>query len=195
MAAIFISEQEAREIIAALEYAWARAASEAESELSPTALLQSPEYREAHQREARYSRLMTDIKRQVMKITLSGHIPSKKNLLRRSKHGGLFRDSKVSAQIDALTLQARSQWIGREPLVRPQAIVTFHVVDYRSDLDNKWTTVLDCLRDAGVIKNDNISNGPRPVTYDWTESGAEGCVIELYAVIEQLGLRAQGMGA
>jgi hypothetical protein len=130
-----------------------------------------------------------------MRVILRGHIPSKKNLLRRSKNGGMFHDKDIKAQIDLLTLQAKSQWIGRDPLIRPKADVMFHITRKNSDLDNKWTTVLDCLRDAGIIKNDNIENGPRPVTYDWTESVQEGCVVVLTPALEQLGLRAQGMGA
>ena len=129
-----------------------------------------------------------------MKLILLGHVPGKKNLLRRSKNGGMFRDAAVAEQISKITYQARCQWKDREPLVRPAAKVLFHITDMRSDLDNKWTTVLDCLKDAGVIKNDNIKNGPRPVLYDWIESSDERVEVWLEGGLQQLGLRAMGLG-
>lgn len=129
-----------------------------------------------------------------MQIVLRGRIPAKKNLLRRSKDGGMFRDEEVSYQIKYLTQQARLQWKNQSPLVRPSANVLFYVTAQRADLDNMWTTCLDCLVKGGVLKNDNIKNGPRPVTYDWVESNEDGVVIDLEGGIQQLGLRAEGMG-
>ncbi len=114
-----------------------------------------------------------------MIITLSGSIPSKKNLLRRSCNGGMYRDRNVANQIIRLTNQARLQWAGRDPMVRPKLKAVFYTATMRADLDNMLTTVLDCLVKAGVLANDNIKNGPRPVTYDWLQNQNEGCVIEL----------------
>ena len=114
-----------------------------------------------------------------MRLFILGHIPSKKNLLKRSKHGGMFRDAKVSKKIDALTMQAKSQWIGKTPLNRPEMNVMFYVRDQRSDCDNKLTTILDCLHAAGVIVNDNIKHGPAPVTYDWLMAHDEAVAINL----------------
>jgi hypothetical protein len=131
----------------------------------------------------------------IFQFKLQGHIPGKKNLLRRSKNGGMFRDEDISVQINLLTLQAKRQWIGRARLDVPRAHFMFYVMDQRSDLDNKLTTILDCLKAAGVIVNDNIKHGPRPVTYDWAESDWEGVVITLGApeaitvVKEYLGMK------
>jgi hypothetical protein len=83
----------------------------------------------------------------------------------------MFRDTAVAKLIDSLTWQAKTQWMGRDPLDRPKADVMFFVCDQRSDIDNKWTTVLDCLTKAGVLINDNVKHGPRPVTYDWQMVG------------------------
>src|SRR5215831_19496099 len=55
-----------------------------------------------------------------------------------------------------LTAQARNQWIG-EPVTHPDVCVQFFARDRRRDRDNMLTTVLDCLREAGVIVNDNIA--------------------------------------
>jgi Holliday junction resolvase RusA-like endonuclease len=40
----------------------------------------------------------------------------------------------------------------------PELSVQFFTRDRRQDKDNLLTTVLDCLRDAGVIFNDNIKS-------------------------------------
>jgi Holliday junction resolvase RusA-like endonuclease len=114
-------------------------------------------------------------------IKLQGPIVSKKNLLRRSKNGGMFRDTAIAKQIEAITWQAKAQWGNREPLDRPKISAMFIVTDERSDIDNKWTTVLDCLVAGGVLINDNIKHGPRPQTIDWRKSviGEEGCLVEI----------------
>jgi len=115
-----------------------------------------------------------------VKITLRGHIPAKKNLYRRSKNGGMFRDNDVVAQINALQSQAILQWQGREPLSRPKASFLFHIADLRADVDNKHTTVLDILVAAKILVNDNAKHGPAPVTYDWIidKDASEGVEIE-----------------
>ena len=98
-------------------------------------------------------------------------------MLRRSKNGGMFRNSAVVAQIDSLTLQAKATWQGRDALVCQPISALFYVTDQRSDIDNKWTTVLDCLVKAGVLKNDNIKNGPKPQTIDWAMGKTEGVIV------------------
>lgn len=95
-----------------------------------------------------------------MELILSGQCPSKKNMYRRSKNGGMFLNREVVAQIDALILQARAQW-GRGPIAHPDLEFTFYVKDRRGDRDNKLGTCMDVLQKAGVLLNDNIasSNG------------------------------------
>ena len=89
-------------------------------------------------------------------LVLHGHCPSKKNLWKRGKGGRTYIDSETKALIDALTAQAQNQWIG-EPVTHPDMRVQFFARDRRRDRDNMLTTLLDCLRDAGVIVNDNIA--------------------------------------
>lgn len=112
-----------------------------------------------------------------MRIILEGPVPSKKNLLRRSKDGRLFRDHSVAEQIEALTRQAQMQW-RRDPAVNPAIRAHFYCRDQRSDIDNKWTTVQDCLVAAGVLKNDNLKHLAGPITISG-EVGEERVVIEL----------------
>lgn len=93
-----------------------------------------------------------------MKLILRGHIPGKKNMLRRSKNGGLYRDASVSKQIDALILQAKAQWKGNKPFEKARIEMAFVFRDQRSDLDNKLTCALDILVQAGIIENDNLKH-------------------------------------
>jgi Holliday junction resolvase RusA-like endonuclease len=88
---------------------------------------------------------------------LYGHCPSKKNLWKRGKGGRTYIDSETQALIDALTVQARAQWKHKQ-VTHPRMSIQFFARDGRRDRDNLLTTVLDCLREAGVIVNDNIKS-------------------------------------
>ena len=106
-------------------------------------------------------------------LILHGHCPSKKNLWQRGKSGRMFLNNAVKAEINALIRQATAQWPDC-PVKHPELDVTFYVRDARPDRDNKLTTLFDCLRDAGIIKNDNIKsfNGTivlRPAVIDKKE--------------------------
>lgn len=106
-------------------------------------------------------------------LILHGHTPSKKNLWKRGKGGRTYIDDEVKAMLDALTTQAKAMWPD-PPLKNPEMEITFYVRDQRPDRDNKLTALLDCLREAGVIKNDNIKscNGTitmRPAVIDARE--------------------------
>jgi Holliday junction resolvase RusA-like endonuclease len=90
------------------------------------------------------------------RLNLVGPVPSKKNLWRPRKGGGMFLDSSVKADIDALILQAKSQWKG-PPAEHPEVWIKFFVLDQRSDRDNKLGCILDVLQEAGVIWRDNIA--------------------------------------
>lgn len=68
----------------------------------------------------------------------------------------MFLDDSVKRMIESLTHQAAAQWPD-PPAKHPDIRVQFFTRDARGDRDNKLTTVLDCLRDARVIVNDNIA--------------------------------------
>lgn len=67
MSAILISEQEAREIIDALEYAYDCAENEARSEMVVGARVQTEDYMLAERRMKQCARHLVDIKRRVKK--------------------------------------------------------------------------------------------------------------------------------
>ena len=91
-------------------------------------------------------------------LVLWGKCPAKKNLWSRGKGGHTFLNAEVKAQIDALTHQARLQWGVRGPVEHPELTLTFYVHHARRDRDGMFTTVLDCLQEAGVLVNDNLAH-------------------------------------
>lgn len=112
-----------------------------------------------------------------MKQTLSinGPIPAKKNRWHRSKSGGMYFDQGgITAQIAAITWQLKAQW-QTAPAENPRIDIKFRCKDKRGDIDNKLSTLLDCMVHAGVIKNDNLKNlsGPITITGEVGEEGAE----------------------
>lgn len=90
------------------------------------------------------------------RLNLVGNVPNKKNLWRPTKTGRMYLDASVKADIDALILQAKSQW-SRMPMEHPEVAIKFFVLDQRSDRDNKLGCILDVLQEAGVIYRDNIA--------------------------------------
>ena len=95
---------------------------------------------------------------------LRGHVPAKKNRWHRARAGGMYFDrAGIDEALNSLTLQARVNWLG-EPLSCPEVGLVFFVRDGKGDLDNKTSTVLDCLVKAGVLTNDSIAHLPGPLT-------------------------------
>jgi Holliday junction resolvase RusA-like endonuclease len=114
------------------------------------------------------------------RLKINGHVPSKKNLWKRRRGGGMYLATKDAAAIEGLLWQVKSQWQNTGPLWKPRISATFFVVDGRSDLDNKWTAVQDVLVAAGVIANDSIACLPGPISLQAaTTEGIERVEIEL----------------
>lgn len=91
-----------------------------------------------------------------VRLSLLGPCPAKKNLWKTARNGRKYIDQITRAQIDSLTVQARSQWGRNPPVESPEMEFTFFVAAARRDQDGMYTTVLDCLQEAGVLVNDNI---------------------------------------
>jgi len=101
-------------------------------------------------------------------LRLRGPIPSKKNGL-RPRRGGLYQDKAMRATLDGLVLQAHSQYIRcgilPAPMENPEIEVTLFVSSLRQDPDNQFTTLLDVLKKAEVIRDDNAKrfNGTKVI--------------------------------
>lgn len=93
-------------------------------------------------------------------VTIAGHVPAKKN----GKHawkGRVVIDPAARSEADWLTLQLRRWWGRREPIGFVNRLGCLcSVRDGRSDLDGKFTTIQDCLVEAGVLVNDSIARVP-----------------------------------
>lgn len=115
-------------------------------------------------------------------LILRGPCPAKKNLWRRSRTG-MFIDATVRSQIDSLTIQARAQWGKQAPVESPEMSFRFYVSAARRDQDGMYTTVLDCLQEAGVLVNDNIKrNNGRKVLEpcQFVSAGKERVDVEIH---------------
>ncbi len=107
----------------------------------------------------------------MFEINITGHICSKKNLLKLTRGGRGYYDKDVREQLNDLSEQVARQWsktnldgyrVPRTPLIHPAMAVVFYVTTERSDNDNRWTTILDALVSGGVLKDDSVAfcNGP-----------------------------------
>lgn len=96
-----------------------------------------------------------------LRLVIYGKLPSKKNKLRpRSRRSGgraHMYDKETKAELDSMTMQARVAWGARRPLESPNVDVYFFVANPAKDRDGIWTSVLDCLKNAGVILDDSIA--------------------------------------
>ena len=88
-------------------------------------------------------------------LTLVGPFSSKKNKRRGTgKHS--HYPPNIKAEIQSIELQARCDWGYRKPLKHPVMSYQFVTPVLSKDRDGLWTTVLDCLKNAGVIVDDSI---------------------------------------
>lgn len=117
-----------------------------------------------------------------VRMVIPGDVPGKKNQLRIGK-GRMFRDASVTAQIDALTWRIKERWGSEKTMQRARVTAYFYVLDGRGDIDNKYTTLQDCLVRAGAIKGDTIARIPGfSAQAEIIESGEESVIVELTEV-------------
>jgi len=117
-------------------------------------------------------------------VTITGHVPCKKNG-KHSWKGRVVIDPAARSAADWLTLQLRSWWGSREPLEKVQRIeAVFNVRDGRSDLDGKYTTIQDCLVAAGVLANDSIARVPQFACGAFQGKGGESVTISILVEVE-----------
>ncbi len=115
----------------------------------------------------------------MIRIEIEGPITSKKNQWRRRWKGvGLSASKK--AEVDAVTWRLIAAWAGRPPL-RDETIV-WRFWSPRKDRDNLYTTMLDCMKAAGMIEDDRAEkmNG-RHVLEPLIRDPVERLVLEIHA--------------
>jgi Holliday junction resolvase RusA-like endonuclease len=94
---------------------------------------------------------------EIVRVHIPVQIPSKKNKLRpRANRRGYHYDEETRAQLDAIEAWILKAWRPRRAIAHPRIDVHYFYVNDGQDRDGIWTTVLDCLKKAGVIHDDNI---------------------------------------
>lgn len=90
--------------------------------------------------------------------------PSKKNKLRprasraRGSYGRAHMyDAVTKSAIESVTTQLRIQWGTLDPLVSPNLTVQLRMWNGQQDRDGILTTLLDCMKTAGVIVDDSAA--------------------------------------
>jgi Holliday junction resolvase RusA-like endonuclease len=84
-------------------------------------------------------------------------IPSKKNR-NAPRKGGFYVPRELRQELDSIELMIRSRWKDRDALTGANVSMHFQVSSFAGDMDNKATTLLDCLVKAGVLVDDNMSH-------------------------------------
>lgn len=95
------------------------------------------------------------IDRRAVEFWLPGDVPVKKNS-KMITRGRIITNPAAQQGLATLTMIARGIWKGRDPLTKVWLRTVFHVSSRRKDLDNIQTSLLDVLKDAGVIVDDNM---------------------------------------
>lgn len=122
-----------------------------------------------------------------MILTIRGSVPNKKDLLRRKWDGpGLKYDRQTKAAINGIVLQLRAQWKG-PPLECAQVIVKLFRKSARFDPDGQKATILDALKQAGVIVDDNAARvgDQRVIPCRVYKESAEHSEVQVYAMDSQ----------
>ena len=88
-------------------------------------------------------------------LTIKGFIPSKKNQYKAGR-GRIYIPEDVKVRLLDIESQLRRQWHPRARVRHPNVLYRLVTHTDRQDKDNMVTTVLDCMKKAGVIVDDSI---------------------------------------
>lgn len=112
---------------------------------------------------------------------IQGKIPSKKNAYTPGRYGGVYVKKGPAKLISDIVLQlkgAKGPFTGL-PAGKNLSVMVQLFGKSRCDGDNRFTTLLDCLQTAGVIKNDkDVKSGSYDIIDDVK---AEITIVEVYA--------------
>lgn len=98
-----------------------------------------------------------------MKLVILGNVKSKKNnkrVMYNKKTGKPFimTDRTTDSYMKEAVQQLKDQFKGLQITDYPISIhmVFYYQTKHRKDIDNSLTTILDCMKDAGVIIDDDV---------------------------------------
>jgi hypothetical protein len=109
--------------------------------------------------------------------------------VKRPRKVTVFVKDETRIALAAITAQLRVAWGNRPPIEHPDVVWRWTLKERRKDRDNLKTTVLDCMKKAGVIVDDNIAryNGHETVTpVEIDPAGPERLVLEITNAEERL---------
>lgn len=123
-----------------------------------------------------------------LEFHLEGEVPSKKNSRINTRSGRSFPNQKYVHWHDTALVPVNLQWhlqSKKEPIKGPCALsVTFYHGDLKQrDSDNQLSSILDLLKDAGVIPDDNWKIVRKISVDNRYEKHMPGCCIYLAPLI------------
>lgn len=122
-----------------------------------------------------------------MNIIIYGETPSKKNSRINTRSGRSFPSKRYMEWHDDAIKQIAASFGGKIPVMPKDKRVRISVVFYHGDLvnrdgDNQYSSIVDMLKDAKIIKDDNwkvLKKGSFDNKYD---KGNARCVISLEVI-------------
>jgi Holliday junction resolvase RusA-like endonuclease len=100
-----------------------------------------------------------------MKLVILGNIKAKKNnkqMAVNRKTGKMFpmTDPKATAYMKDAVIQLKEQFKGYKISKYPINVqmVFYYPTKHRKDIDNSMSTMLDCMKTAGIIEDDDVTH-------------------------------------
>lgn len=100
-----------------------------------------------------------------MKLVIRGNVKAKKNnktMALNRKTGKMFpmTDKATTDYMKDAVLQLKKQFAGYQITHYPVEIqmIFYYQHKHRKDLDNSATTILDCMTQAGILEDDDVSH-------------------------------------
>lgn len=100
-----------------------------------------------------------------MKLTVKGNVKAKKNnkmVAYNKKSGKPFiltkkdTDTYMKDAVQQLKEQFRGYKITQYPILIQMSF--YYKTKHRKDIDNSATTILDCMKEAGIIEDDDVTH-------------------------------------
>lgn len=100
-----------------------------------------------------------------MKLVVKGNVKAKKNNKRvmynpKTKKPFIMTDKDTTTYINDAISQLKTQFVGLKVSEYPISVqmVFYYPTKHRKDIDNSASTILDCMKTAGVIEDDDCQH-------------------------------------